>query len=260
MVNVLKSSRITVFCIGLFAIIIQKPATGQSLEIKVPGGSIVFQLIDNQKSITEYLVGEMRSNGSDSVTLTGGIPGYMLSVLPPVKPLPVEDSVRLSPTGPHYRGVLTVPIEVDLRGKRILRFDRMMVVHGKAYTAADVKTLHTAYTNQLKKDLFIRLCDTVIKYRYTPLPDSLKDRYGRADRKKMKRLMEPLLDSLSRVYPVPDLTEQEIRAYEIQSGLPAMDGKYLVIATLKEGEDVLNSIMSSQVNKTTRAYWRKVTE
>lgn len=219
-----------------------------------------FQLIENQQRITNYLLQEMEGTVPDSVTLTGAVPNYLISVWPPLAPMPVPDSVMLNPTGPHYRGVLTAPIDIDLQGNRTVRLDRMMIVHGKTYTPADVKTLYASYSNTLKKDLFIRLYDTVIKYRFTPLADTLKDRYGRADRKKIKRNTEPLIDSLSRVFAKPDLTAAEIAEYEMRGGLPAMDGKYLVIATLKEGEDVLNKMMNEQVNKTTRAQWVRVKE
>jgi hypothetical protein len=258
MINVLKIRHFVRVLPILWVGCISQFAEAQVLEITTTEGIIKFQLVENHFFIKNHLEAHFHQNTTDTVTVSGTVPNYMAFALSGIHKVRVNDSIVLQPCGPHYRGVLTAPIEIDFQGNRVIRLDAMMIVHGKTYTAAEVNSMHAEFKKNTSKELFIRLYDTLIKQRYTPLADSLKDRYGRANRAKIKQHSAEFIDSLASVFILPDFTPHEIAAYENRQGLPAMDGRYLIIATLYEGEDVLNRMMNSLVNKRGEFYWKLV--
>lgn len=258
MINIQKIRVLVRFTVVFNALMIGYCSEAQQIEIHTEQGSMVFEMTEFQGFIKNQVITAFGSNTNDSISLSGAVPQYMASIQTALPAVPVGDTITLEPTGPHYRGVITAPIDVDLKGNRTVRLDRLMLVHGKTYTPAEVKTVYASFTEATKKELFVRLYDTVIKYRFTPLADTLKDRYGRPMRVKIKRESNPLLDSLSTRFAVPAFTEGEIAGYETNQGLPGLDGKYLVIAVLKEGEENFNRMMKETVNRKTRLHWKLI--
>jgi hypothetical protein len=258
MVNVLKSKLVLTLHLGFWLLIGLKNGRSQSLIISLPQGEIRFQLIENQKHIIDEVLKLVKSKEGDSVLIENSVKGFLIGLSTAGMPLKLPTNVEIKPTAPHFRGSLTVPIEVMLDGSVELRLDRMFIVHGKPYDEKQVTEIRAEFNQRIKNELKLLLYDEVIDTYFTPLVDSFIDDYGRPNKEKIKRSMNPIVDSLSKKYPNPKLTPEQIKAYESKNGLPTLDGKCIIIGTLISGEDVLDKLAASKIPANHWVGWRRV--
>lgn len=246
----------SLYLLGLSAL----PVSAQHLEITLPEGKMTFQLIENQPLVTQYLRSAIPQQG-DTLRLQAAVSGFVASLVTPVHPFTLPDSVALLPSAPHLHGHLVVPVDIDLQGHRTLRLDHLYIIDGRPFKQSEVQRMQQDFEPALKSELFLRLYDTVISSRFTPLPDSLRDRYGHPTRWKIRQLCEPLLDSVARGFTPPVLTAEDYQAYEQQGGFPNMDGKNLILGQLISGADVLQRVMQSEKAMDPRdVFWRLVSK